>query len=411
MKFSYIIGADSATLIDLLTGSNVTLMKNDKDYGRFLSLMKEGKFTEAMAVADVATKISAFVGSSQSGGISIAVKDSAVTYTFNGSGPFPLHNAIVDRIIRMADDGFNVKPLMQFLANLLNNPDKTSIDELYLFLEASNLPITEDGCFIAYKIVRNDYMDIYSGTTQNKIGDKPAMPRFEVDPNRNNTCSRGLHFCSKSYLPHYGTQRAGGDRCMLVKVNPADVVSIPSDYNNAKGRAWTYEVVGEMNATEWRTLLAKADFTAASVVTPTAQPRLTASVARTMDEVFNQYFYVDDGDVHWEDSTNVAMVSHVIAKLMKTCQVSEAEADEFVFNQLRDDEGTYDPFGEDFFPDVDVDVAGSADWTSVTNYGFDFDFESDQWIDKFGPAPMPTTVHKVSAVTGISVSELQDMVD
>jgi hypothetical protein len=32
---------------------------------------------------------------------------------------------------------------------------------------------------------------------------------------------------------------------MIVKINPADVVSIPSDYNNAKGRACRYEVIGE----------------------------------------------------------------------------------------------------------------------------------------------------------------------
>ena len=33
---------------------------------------------------------------------------------------------------------------------------------------------------------------------------------------------------------------------MIVKISPADVVSIPSDYNNAKGRACKYEVIGEI---------------------------------------------------------------------------------------------------------------------------------------------------------------------
>jgi hypothetical protein len=33
----------------------------------------------------------------------------------------------------------------------------------------------------------------------------------------------------------------------VVKINPADVVAIPSDYANAKGRAWTYEVVDEID--------------------------------------------------------------------------------------------------------------------------------------------------------------------
>jgi hypothetical protein len=32
---------------------------------------------------------------------------------------------------------------------------------------------------------------------------------------------------------------------MILKINPADVVSIPSDYNNTKGRTCRYEVVGE----------------------------------------------------------------------------------------------------------------------------------------------------------------------
>jgi hypothetical protein len=53
-----------------------------------------------------------------------------------------------------------------------------------------------------------------------------------------------LHFCSQDYLPHFGN---GYDsRVVIVKINPADVVSIPSDYNNAKGRACRYEVVGEI---------------------------------------------------------------------------------------------------------------------------------------------------------------------
>jgi hypothetical protein len=33
---------------------------------------------------------------------------------------------------------------------------------------------------------------------------------------------------------------------VIVKINPADVVSIPADYNDAKGRTWRYVVVGEM---------------------------------------------------------------------------------------------------------------------------------------------------------------------
>jgi hypothetical protein len=75
----------------------------------------------------------------------------------------------------------------------------------------------------------------------NSPGRVVEMERNQVDDNKDQTCSTGLHFCGMSYLSHFS-----GERTVIVKVNPADVVSIPSDYNGAKGRACRYEVVGEL---------------------------------------------------------------------------------------------------------------------------------------------------------------------
>jgi hypothetical protein len=166
----------------------------------------------------------------------------------------------------MVDEGVSVQPLVNFMGNLMENPSKVAVDELYLFLESCKSPITEDGYFIAYKIVRNDYMDVYSGKFNNARGVTVSMERNEVDDNRNNTCSQGLHFCSRGYLNSYSSHDRETDRCMLVKINPADVVSIPSDYNNAKGRTWRYEVVGEVTDNEWRKSLSENDYTSKSVV-------------------------------------------------------------------------------------------------------------------------------------------------
>jgi hypothetical protein len=141
----------------------------------------------------------------------------------------------------MLEDGFDVAPLVEFMHNLMKNPSKRAVDELYGFLEKNSLPITPDGCFLAYKRVRGDYKDCYTGTMDNSVGKVVEMERNMVDDNRDNTCSTGLHFCSHSYLASFG-----GERTVIVKVNPADVVSIPSDYNNAKGRACSYEVIGEI---------------------------------------------------------------------------------------------------------------------------------------------------------------------
>jgi hypothetical protein len=156
----------------------------------------------------------------------------------------PMHNALTTRMIAMLQDGFPVEPLVNFMENLMTNPSKRAVTELYGFLEKNSLPITPDGCFLAYKKVRNDYLDIHSGTMDNSVGMIVEMERNEVDDNKDQTCSTGLHFCSQDYLPHFGN---GYDsRVVILKINPADVVSIPSDYNNAKGRACRYEVVGEI---------------------------------------------------------------------------------------------------------------------------------------------------------------------
>lgn len=146
------------------------------------------------------------------------------------------------RMITMLQEGFTIEPLVNFMENLLQNPSKRSVDELYGFLEKNNLPITPDGYFLAYKRVRDDYMDCHSATMDNSPGKVVEMPRYKVDDNKDKTCSTGLHFCSEGYLKHFG-----GKRTVIVKINPRDVVSIPTDYDNTKGRACRYEVIGEVN--------------------------------------------------------------------------------------------------------------------------------------------------------------------
>ena len=156
---------------------------------------------------------------------------------FNGS--------LAARMIAMLQEGFSIEPMVAFMDNLMDNPSKRAVDELYGFLEKNNLPITPDGHFLAYKRVRDDYKDCHTGTMLNAPGCVVEMPRNKVDDNKDNTCSAGLHFCSQEYLKSFG-----GARTVIVKINPRDVVSIPSDYNNSKGRACRYEVIGELGVKE-----------------------------------------------------------------------------------------------------------------------------------------------------------------
>ncbi len=148
---------------------------------------------------------------------------------------------IATRVFEMLKQNLDIQPMRKFINNLMQNPSKRSVDELLGFMEACTLPITSDGCFLAYKRVRDDYKDVHSGTFDNSVGKTVEMQRNQVDDNKDQTCSTGLHFCSYNYLSYFG-----GSRIVVLKINPADVVSIPSDYNNSKGRCCKYEVVDEL---------------------------------------------------------------------------------------------------------------------------------------------------------------------
>jgi len=159
-------------------------------------------------------------------------------------------------ILSFMRDGLPHEPLLNFFKNLMENPSKRAVDELYDFLEAGELPITEDGHFLAFKNVRSNYLDIHSGKFDNSVGKVCEMPRNGVDEDKERTCSYGLHFCSIKYLPHF-TDTDGG-KTMIVKINPKDVVAIPADYNNTKGRTCRYEVVAEYKD-DWRSKLQREE--------------------------------------------------------------------------------------------------------------------------------------------------------
>lgn len=155
-----------------------------------------------------------------------------------------IHNTLTERIIDMVRQGFDIGYMVKFLENLMKNPSYRAVNELYGFLESGSIPITENGTFLAYKKIRNDWTDIHSGTFDNSIGAVCEMPRNMVDEDSSRTCSAGLHVCSYDYLAHFS--RDNDDRVVICEINPADVVSIPADYNNTKMRVCKYTVIGEV---------------------------------------------------------------------------------------------------------------------------------------------------------------------
>ena len=160
-------------------------------------------------------------------------------------GGVPIDNGVARRIIGFLEEGLPVEPMVKFLQNLMDNPSKRAVDELYSFLEHRAMPITDDGHFLAYKAVRSTYKDKHSNTFDNSVGQVLEMPRNMVDEDRTNHCSQGFHVGSLEYAGPKGWFTDQDDRIMIVKVNPRDAVSVPSDHGCQKLRVCRYEVIGE----------------------------------------------------------------------------------------------------------------------------------------------------------------------
>lgn len=241
-----VIITGSGRIAATINGNSYTMDTDHPKYKDAINALRQKNWNLFTDLVNIAKQAQAYVA-----GTGIQIENGLVK--FNGE---VIHNTLTNRILGFMRDGLPHEPLVKFFSNLMENPSKRATDELYDFLEAGELPITEDGCFLAYKNVRANYMDIHSGTFRNQVGDVCEMPRNRVDEDKERTCSYGLHFCSIKYLPHFSDGENG--KTMIVKINPKDVVAIPADYNNTKGRTCRYEVVAEYKE-DWRSKLDKGE--------------------------------------------------------------------------------------------------------------------------------------------------------
>jgi hypothetical protein len=203
-------------IIEAIHSYDINLLKELCDLGKFVAKISHG---------------------------AVQINDDEVRY--NG---MKVNQYLAERIIEHWKKDFPIEPLCNFTERLMQNPTFDVREDLFRWLENGNMPVCSNGNFIAYKFVRSNFTPIHNGPygQDQSVGQTVEMPREACDSNRNSTCSTGLHFCSFEYLPSFGYDRSG-NVVIILEIDPADVVAIPTDYNLSKGRTCKFKVIGTVH--------------------------------------------------------------------------------------------------------------------------------------------------------------------
>lgn len=146
-----------------------------------------------------------------------------------------IQSALTDRILQMGKAGKPIVHLVKFMDNLYLNPSEKAIRSFYEWLVDNDLPITDDGCFLAYKSVDADFKDTHTKTVDNRPGQVIMMSRKVANTDYDTQCATGFHICSKQYGLY-------GSRVLAVKANPKHILSAVS----GKMRVTQYEVLKDL---------------------------------------------------------------------------------------------------------------------------------------------------------------------
>ena len=302
---NYIMSQKSINLI-MDDGTIRPIPVENPVFPKLKGFLDEHKYDKAGEIVDLASKIE-----KHSSGLFFVVD--GIVWVQGETLP----NGLSKRLVQFAENGLDVQPLMAFWTNLKMNPSPDSIIDLYAFLEHNDIPLTVDGCFIAYKRVKDNFFDCHSETFDNTPGKVVKMDREGVDPNRNVTCSSGLHVAAYNYAHTFYSN----GKLLEVKVNPKDVVAVPTDYHNEKMRVCEYIVVRECEG-----------------------PRVDEHLY-TEDDSYSQDYYNDDSDWDDEDDLNVPL-----EEVEEVEEVEEGNIENMILNP--------DSRGRILIPSAIVRVAG-----------------------------------------------------
>lgn len=179
----------------------------------------------------------------------VSVRDGKIY--FDGD---PQDDALTEHLVRCLNEGVkNYMPVVLFLEKLQTNQNEHSRKQLWGWLKKAGMSITTKGDIIGYKGVKsgpnNTRVSREKGTAivngeeviNQQIpypeGATIEMPRSAVQHNPAVGCSTGLHVGTHNYARNFSRD------VLEVRVNPRDVVSVPTECDEQKMRVSRLTVV------------------------------------------------------------------------------------------------------------------------------------------------------------------------
>lgn len=190
----------------------------------------------------------------------------AVVTKEDGSlGIVPNAHKLATQVAHAAETG-KVKGVEALLKRMaaLSTTRQHSVEDLLKFIQRGDLPVTDDGRIVYYKLLNSTsgtkfgFTDIHTGKVPQGPGVRVQMAESLVDPNRRNECSNGLHVARRQYLGGFG-----GDSCILGSLNPEDVIAVP-DYDANKMRVKGYDLHFLLSPDEFKMVKSNTPFPANS---------------------------------------------------------------------------------------------------------------------------------------------------
>lgn len=206
-------------LYTIKTQNNITIYFDNKE----LMCSKEHKNYDKI-IEEINKELPNYIYLESLFSIENIIKESSKNITIKNGEMFfkeiKLNNKLIDRILDLINENFDVNYLILFLDNLYNNDNIKNKETFIDFIENNKLPISKDGHFYAY--------DINKKNTYNKYGDIVKDESFN------------LYFHNYDYISNQKDDIIENNyNVYILKINPLNI----KDINNNIGYCNKYVIV------------------------------------------------------------------------------------------------------------------------------------------------------------------------